>query len=314
MVAESKEEEDRHWEVSMGMGSRRSNPPLHNFTLPCGLKWGNQKLLRCGNPDSMGQFPSVHRRFNTLSPEISLGKQSGSESDSGLRRLGSDEAVLGVGVVKNGPANGAREFPAEVEGIATVRKKLLGDFQAATDKMKDALLTTRLKAEGRLVEEDCEERPPPASTTAPNTVSPVGPSERAMPWNLRTRRSGSKQPNGPAAASGESNSGLMIDTTTLPSMTEDKSPRVRCSSATASVPAAAAARVFPVRESGERAKFAVALSRQEIEEDFAAIIRHRPSRRPKKRAKNIQSNLDSLFPGLWLTEISAVMYKVTGDK
>ncbi|CAH9139887.1 unnamed protein product [Cuscuta epithymum] len=280
MVAERKEEEDMYWEVSMAMDSQRSNPPLHNFTLP--LKWGKQKLLRCGKPDSMGRFPAVHRRFHTLSPEMSLGKQSGSESDSGLPRLGLDEAVLGVGVLKNGPTSGGRELPAEV-------------------------------AEGRLEEEDSEERLPPAPTTVTNTISPVGPSEPARPWNLRTRRPGSKQPNGSTAASGESNSGFMIDITMPPLMTEDKSPRVRCSSATASVPAAAA-RVFPVRENGERAKFAVTLSRQEIEEDFAAILRHRPSRRPKKRAKNIQRNLDSLFPGLWLTEISADMYKVTDDK
>lgn len=60
----------------------------------------------------------------------------------------------------------------------------------------------------------------------------------------------------------------------------------------------------------ERAKFAVALKRKEIEEDFMEMVGHRPPRRFKKRPKNVQKQLDLLFPGLWLTEISADTYKV----
>ncbi|CBI26998.3 unnamed protein product, partial [Vitis vinifera] len=63
-------------------------------------------------------------------------------------------------------------------------------------------------------------------------------------------------------------------------------------------------------EKKERAKFSVSLSRQEIEEDFMAITGHRPARRPKKRAKNVQKQLDTLFPGLWLTEVTPDSYKV----
>nr|GMD21147.1 uncharacterized protein LOC109161160 isoform X1 [Ipomoea batatas] len=67
-------------------------------------------------------------------------------------------------------------------------------------------------------------------------------------------------------------------------------------------------------EKRDRAKFSLALSRREIEEDFAAIIHHRPPRRPKKRAKYVQKNLDTLFPGLWLTEITPDLYKVPEDQ
>nr|GMD28785.1 uncharacterized protein LOC109156702 [Ipomoea batatas] len=36
----------------MAMELERSKPPLHNFTLPCGLKWGNQKSYRSSKPST----------------------------------------------------------------------------------------------------------------------------------------------------------------------------------------------------------------------------------------------------------------------
>lgn len=60
-----------------------------------------------------------------------------------------------------------------------------------------------------------------------------------------------------------------------------------------------------------RAKFAVALTRQEIEDDFMEMMGRRPPRKPKKRPRYVQKQLDTLFPGLWLSEITADMYKVT---
>ncbi|CAL9781789.1 unnamed protein product [Musa acuminata subsp. burmannicoides] len=61
---------------------------------------------------------------------------------------------------------------------------------------------------------------------------------------------------------------------------------------------------------GEMAKFSISLSRAEIEDDFFAIKGTKPPRRPKKRAKIIQRELDSLFPGLWLSEITRETYKI----
>ncbi|VFQ66574.1 unnamed protein product [Cuscuta campestris] len=271
------------------MGSQRSKPPLHNFTLPCNLKWGRRKFLRCGKLDLNGEIVAVHRRSDgsSSSSEKSLGWR-GSEAASGLQGLGSE---------------GGREIRAEVDdGIAAVRKRLLFDLQAATDKMKDAILKTGLRDEGRRppVAEDGGERPP-APMTASQTITPVGPSETAGPWNFRTRRSGSKAPNG---FTGDSNLPVPPPAYDSPLKAEYKSPKLPTSCAAANA----------ASSTGERAKFSIALSRPEIEEDFAAIIRHRPSRRPRKRAKYIQKNLDSLFPGLWLTEISAEMYRVSDDQ
>lgn len=64
----------------------------------------------------------------------------------------------------------------------------------------------------------------------------------------------------------------------------------------------------------ERVKFAVALSRKEIESDFAEILGKRPPSRPKRRPRPIQKELDSLFPGLFLGEITEETYKVGGPK
>ncbi|KAF9667584.1 hypothetical protein SADUNF_Sadunf15G0038600 [Salix dunnii] len=49
--------------------------------------------------------------------------------------------------------------------------------------------------------------------------------------------------------------------------------------------------------------------RREVEEYFLEIVRIRPARRPKKRPRILQKYLDSIFPGLWLAEITPDTYK-----
>lgn len=55
----------------------------------------------------------------------------------------------------------------------------------------------------------------------------------------------------------------------------------------------------------------VSLSKDEIEEDIFALTGSKPARRPKKRAKNVQKQVDIAFPGLWLVSINADSYKVS---
>ncbi|XP_021819711.1 uncharacterized protein LOC110761533 [Prunus avium] len=57
-------------------------------------------------------------------------------------------------------------------------------------------------------------------------------------------------------------------------------------------------------------KISVSLTKEEIEEDIFIMTGARPSRRPKKRAKNVQKQLDHLFPGLWLNSVSTNSYQV----
>ncbi|GER46478.1 hypothetical protein STAS_23513 [Striga asiatica] len=54
----------------------------------------------------------------------------------------------------------------------------------------------------------------------------------------------------------------------------------------------------------------ISLTKEEIEEDIFSFTGSKPARRPKKRAKNVQRQVDTLFPGAWLMSITADSYKV----
>ncbi|KAK1415037.1 hypothetical protein QVD17_30806 [Tagetes erecta] len=58
----------------------------------------------------------------------------------------------------------------------------------------------------------------------------------------------------------------------------------------------------------ERLKFYVLLSRCELEDDFRVMAGQRLQRKQKKRPRIVQKQLDTLFPGLWLWEITVDMY------
>nr|XP_043621170.1 uncharacterized protein LOC122592906 isoform X2 [Erigeron canadensis] len=61
----------------------------------------------------------------------------------------------------------------------------------------------------------------------------------------------------------------------------------------------------------KKVKFSITLSRDEIEEDIYSLTGSKPARRPKKRPRTLQRQLDTLFPGLWLGSITADTYKVS---
>jgi hypothetical protein len=50
-------------------------------------------------------------------------------------------------------------------------------------------------------------------------------------------------------------------------------------------------------EMKEKVKFSISLSKREIEDDFLEMVRIRPPRRPKKRPRIVQKNLDVSFSG-----------------
>ncbi|KAL4360791.1 hypothetical protein GQ457_04G039450 [Hibiscus cannabinus] len=67
----------------------------------------------------------------------------------------------------------------------------------------------------------------------------------------------------------------------------------------------------PAEKKAKKQKFSISLSREEIDEDIFAMTGSKASRRPKKRAKNVQKQLDCLFPGLWLASITPDCYRVS---
>uniref|UniRef100_A0A7N0TNP2 DUF1639 family protein n=1 Tax=Kalanchoe fedtschenkoi TaxID=63787 RepID=A0A7N0TNP2_KALFE len=108
--------------------------------------------------------------------------------------------------------------------------------------------------------------------------------ESSRPWNLRTRRS-------PAPPAG----GVAVERRRTV-VGERSSPVTRLRGVS--------------EEKEEKVKFRVPLKREEVEEDFQMMAGIKPSRRPKKRPRAVQKELDTLFPGLWLTEVTPERYVV----
>ncbi|KAH6802093.1 hypothetical protein C2S51_033539 [Perilla frutescens var. frutescens] len=309
----------------MTMGTERSKA-LHNFTMPCGLRWGNQRFLRCMKVNSDGRISPL-RRFATASsggsdhhPIQQRRTTRERDKDSSLDfvhespKLGPTPSYARRRFSDDGDA----DADADDDGIAATREKVMLDLQTAADKMKDAIFKDGLE-EGE-VSASLPQPPPPAAEAD---------GEAYCPWNLRTRRAACRTAvtgfmsgrNGgsPSAAGGNDGGGgksLRVD-----------APRPNSGSSQMRVAAAAvsgAGQKSPMQRSDgvgngtaatsgekrERAKFSVPLSKRDIEEDFYAMVGHRPPRRPKKRARIVQKQLDTLFPGLWLTEVTPDMYKV----
>lgn len=107
------------------------------------------------------------------------------------------------------------------------------------------------------------------------------PAPASPPWKLRTRR----RPNPRVAA---------------PSANGSPPPERRPSRARA--------------EALDRARFSVTLTSDEIEEDIYSVTGARPRRRPRRRPRPVQKQVDMLFPGLWLSEITAESYRVPDDR
>ncbi|MED6194690.1 hypothetical protein PIB30_030757 [Stylosanthes scabra] len=119
------------------------------------------------------------------------------------------------------------------------------------------------------------------------------------PWNLRTRRAACKAPAPPSAspqaqalsAPHDEDGNKLFDVGGSSSHYQVKDKKV-------------------MMMMNERSKFSVSLSKEEVEQDFWGLVGTRPPRRPKKRPRIVQRQLDTLFPGLWLTEVNADCYKV----
>ncbi|KAL0430155.1 UNVERIFIED_CONTAM: hypothetical protein Sradi_0641500 [Sesamum radiatum] len=294
------------------------------FHLAVRAPLGNQRFLRCMKVNSNGRISPL-RRFTASNSYSSDQHQHNNyvqeprtTRDRERRREKESSSKFLHGSHKVGPtpppaSDGGRRFGDDDDGIAAMREKVMFDLQTAADKMKDAIFKDGLE-EGQV--SGSELLPTPSAAAAVE-------GEVCRPWNLRTRRAACKTPlsglilcrNGGATAAGAENDsaggkGLRVDIPKSNSVSSqmragsaavaDNSTRLRsagnCSTASG--------------EKRERAKFSVALSKRDIEEDFLAIVGHRPPRRPKKRAKIIQRQLDTLFPGLWLTEVTPDMYKV----
>ncbi|CAN1839204.1 hypothetical protein LINPERHAP1_LOCUS35682 [Linum perenne] len=285
--------------------TERSKPPLHNFNLPC-LKWGNQKQLRClkisdsshrssrnnnnnNNPRNGGiSFSASDRHHRTSRPPPS--KFAAASRNCDARPHHHHNQFKKPNPVVGGGAD---------EGIDAVRKKLMLDLKTAADRMKQEFLREK---EACVEDEDEDElghrekrrrSSPPASVTGD-----VDKLQEPRPWNLRTRRAACKAP---AAASIETTpaagKGLKIEDRKESSCSPIRSKREK-------------EEEEEEKPENRMAKLSVSLSRKEIETDFMAMLGRRPARRPRKRPRIVQKQIDALSVGFWLREVNLDTYKV----
>ncbi|KAG6519985.1 hypothetical protein ZIOFF_017014 [Zingiber officinale] len=156
-------------------------------------------------------------------------------------------------------------------GVEEVRERLLVHLREAADRMKLVLP----KGSG-------ETEPAPVPELTPDLEASDG--SKALPWNLRTRR----------GASREIERRRSVSPPPPPPTAEKRTVRLRSEG--------------PRRK--ERPRFSISLTKEEIDEDIYAVTGCRARRRPRKRPRVIQKQLEALFPGSWLTEIAADSYKV----
>jgi len=284
----------------MAMGPERSKP-LHNFMLPC-LKWGSQRHLRCTKLASDSSTDAGDRR-SPAPREFDPPPPGNADARLRLKR----PRFLGD------------------EGIDAVREKLMLDLKTEADRMKDAILGKEVAEDNDVIMEDA----PPVTVAVEEEAQPSATGVRT--WNLRTRRA-------PVVVKIDEKKAV-VGTSFSP---------LRSVSGTGKLPKL---RRSPEKEE-QPLKFSLTLTKKEIEEDFMNLVGHRPPRRPKKRPRNAQKQLDvswlihyvvlfhiiswtllislccqcrkqkkkltlefgfvvqTLFPGQWLSEVSADCYKV----
>ncbi|KAG4173704.1 hypothetical protein ERO13_A11G076700v2 [Gossypium hirsutum] len=262
--------------ASSSSSSALKSQPLHNFQLH-DLKWamnhtGNHRLRKLSD--------SLHK-----SPQRG---ESGSESDNNRKVNPVCEARSKIGH-SSGFSPDHRTGKSERKFIdgsdvlvdfnsdkkvdpSDARSKIYIRFPAKNDKSVDEVADV---GDQSLITEDIEE-------LVPKT------------WTLRPRKPICKPSNHNGSslkigASAHENKTHRSEATRSRNVTEPK-----------------------VAEKKEKKqKFSVSLSREEIDDDIFAMTGSKASRRPKKRAKSVQKQLDCVFPGLWLASITPDCYRVT---
>ncbi|KAL5726086.1 hypothetical protein ACHQM5_009156 [Ranunculus cassubicifolius] len=254
--------------------SKRSKP-LHNFSLP-NLKWGNQKHLRCMKVNSKGEIVS--------SSDL---RSSGSEGDFDYNskdlKLGKQRSLNSL--QKDGIHESRPKLKIHLHTTATT---------ASTDKSKNKI---------SIVSDENQE-----------DESRVAIALR--PWNLRTRRAACKEPMETVRNSSkldehrqsqqhDTNGGSPNQKSAKNHHPSPKSQRLR------ELAASAAANKRMVNG---RREFSKSLSLDEIRYDFLLLTdNNNLPRRPKKRSKIVQRQLDNIMPGSFLTEVTTDKYRIPDE-
>ncbi|KAF5189275.1 hypothetical protein FRX31_021137 [Thalictrum thalictroides] len=285
--------------------------PLHNFSLPQHLKWGKNQMnnQRCRKPNnnesSRGDSPSIDHQINQNHRSSASDVESDGGSSQKDQEIVNHKNIVGSRTVKNrfpvstcsngGVGSGS---PSMINKADEVRSSNLviripkGSKEESVSKNKSVVVVAGggggtnggVGVEGGVAE-------------GGETEEPMG-----KPWNLRPRRAVVKTNNNINNNNNDNGGGVTKngggegDIEEKQENQQSKSLRLK--------------RGVVETENVEKKKekkivFSVSLSREDIEDDFYNLTGSKPPRRPKKRNRNIQRQLDNLFPGLWLSGVTA---------
>ncbi|XP_010470781.1 PREDICTED: uncharacterized protein LOC104750651 [Camelina sativa] len=169
------------------------------------------------------------------------------------------------------------EESSEKEGIEEFREKIMLDLRNVADKMTESIFREQVlvgddpEPETEM-EMEMEDSPPPPPPEAP------GATVEERPWNLRKRRAACKAPI------------PRMDSNQYKGLGIEENKRV-------------------VKDSVSM-RLEYTLSKKEIEDDYMKIFGQRPPRRPKKRSRTVQRQMDLLNPASYITEITEELYNV----
>lgn len=282
--------------------------PLHNFSLPH-LKWKNHRSGRSRLSGETSSSSPPHRSPSTPWRESPPPPVSYSQIPSLRQSSPSYVSRRPSPLHKQSPM---RDSESESEPSCAVSKgiekhvrkpssaKPTKSFDSSKGKRSNKICI-RFRKNSSIKHEDGVPEENHSSTPVDNAVaSATAEEEESLPkiWNLRPRR--------PPMNHKQFNGGL-------PKIGSSSSPENRPSQINYHMKEASEAKNNDHNNFGtiKKQKFSIALSRHEIEEDIFAWTGSKPSRRPKKRPRTVQKQLDTLFPGLWLGSITADSYKVS---
>ncbi|XP_007052276.2 PREDICTED: uncharacterized protein LOC18614448 [Theobroma cacao] len=266
----------REPETVMASSSTLKSHPLHNFQLH-DLKWAMNH--------------SNNHRLRKLSESSHKSPQRGdSDSDSDDNRKGNP-------VREAAPKNGASSGSSADHRSEKSEKKVINGSDVLVDNNSEKKATPsdgRSKIYIRFRTKN--QKPADEVADAGDQNLDAEYVEELVPktWNLRPRKPITKPRNQNGAAprigaSAHENKIHRPESTRSRNVTEPKA----------------------AEKKEKKKKFSISLSREEIDDDIFAMTGSKPSRRPKKRAKNVQKQLDCVFPGLWLSSITPDCYRVS---
>ncbi|XP_044491897.1 uncharacterized protein LOC123215745 [Mangifera indica] len=261
---------------SMASSTTVKSQPLHNFSLP-DLKWAM-------NHANTHRF----RKLSDCSSHKSPRNDADCESEYPKQNPILESGRIGDGIDKSDKKKPAAAVLSD-DLVENSEKKLTGSSDGSRSKIFIKIRTKNCKTSDEVA--DTGDHASVAAEDAEESVPKT--------WNLRPRRVITKVNNNATGGASKIGGAAVQDHKAQPPTrnrnivtTEAKVPEKK------------------EREKEKKQKFSISLTKEEIENDILILTGSKPARRPKKRAKNVQKQLDFVFPGLWLASITPDSYRV----